>query len=219
MALRADLVLANALVTWDRSGDPEQLQYGQLLNAEGHALRLAAREVLADQVIVEIGSYTGKSTCCLARGSAEGRCVPVYAVDLWTAGTSRKGRHFRARLPDEQAADSKFHRPEVLAVFRRRMEVYSAGLVRECMGESTLVAATFGGPVGLLFIDAEHTYEACRADFEAWSPHVVAGGVVAFHDYKAEGDGGVRRYIDEVLASSRWQQIRIVGSMLMMRAR
>jgi len=215
--MRADLLVANALVTWDRSDNPEQLQYGQLLTEEGRLLRSTAHAVPVDQVIVEIGSYTGKSTCCLLRGSAEGSRVPVYAVDLWTAGTSRKGRHFRARLPDEQAANSKFHTPEVLAVFRRRMEVYGDGLVRECMGESVTVATSFDESIGLLFIDAEHTYEACRADFEAWSPRVAANGVIALHDYKVEGDGGVQRYIDEVLAGGRWQRGEIVGSLVMLR--
>jgi len=214
---RTDLLVANALVTWDHSDDPEQLQYGQLLPEEGRALRHAARAVCVDQVIVEVGSYTGKSTCCLLRGSVEGNHVPVYAVDLWTAGTSRKGRHFRARLPDEQAADSKFHTPEVLEVFRRRMGVYGNGLVRERMGASVTVAASFDESIGLLFIDAEHTYEACRADFEAWSPHVATNGIIALHDYKVEGDGGVRRYIDEVLAEGAWQRVTQAGSLMVLR--
>jgi len=215
---RADLLVENALVTWDHSDDPEQLQYGQLLPEEGRVLRHAARTVPAGQVIVEVGSYTGKSTCCLLRGSAEGTRVPVYAVDLWTAGTSHKGRYFRARLDGEQAANSKFHTPEVLAVFRRRMEVYGNGLVRERMGASVTVAASFDESIGLLFIDAEHTYEACRADFEAWSPRVTANGVIALHDYKVEGDGGVRRYIDEVLANGRWRRDKIVGSLVLLRS-
>ena len=216
--MRKDLLLENALVTWDGSDAPEQLQYGQILPEEGRVLRETAREVPAGQVIIEVGSYTGKSTCCLARGSFEGQDVPVYAVDLWTAGTSRKGRDFRMRQPDEQVGKSKFHLPEVLAVFRRRMKVYSDGLVHECMGASVAVAATFphGILCGLLFIDAEHTYEACRADFEAWSPKVVPGGVIMLHDYKGTGDGGVKRYIDEVIQEGRWRIREVIGSLVVL---
>lgn len=215
--MRADLVLANALVTWDKSGNPEQLQYGQILTTEGLLLRQAAREVPAGQVIVEIGSYTGKSTSCLAAGSAEGHRASVYAVDLWTAGTSRGGRHFRVRQPDEQGRSSKFHIPEVLTVFRRRMALYGDGLVRECMGASVDVAATWLLSIGLLFIDAEHTYEACRADFEAWSPKVVPGGVIALHDYKGTGAGGVKRYVDEVIQEGRWRIHETAGSLVVLR--
>jgi len=220
--MRADLIPANALVTWDGSGEPEQLQFGQLLPEEGRVLRALARAVAADQVIVEIGSYTGKSTCCLSQGSADGHRVPVYAVDLWTTGTSRKGLHFRVRKPDEPVGNSKFHTPAVLEVFHRRMARYSAGLVRECMSESVAAAATFGGPIGLLFIDAEHTYEACRADFEAWEPKVVPDGCIALHDYALKGEQGeVKRYIDEMLdrPRCRWRIGKIVGSLLVLEPR
>lgn len=219
--MRPDLLLGNALITWDGSSDPEELQYGQLLVEEGLLLRQLAQRVPADHVIVEIGSYTGKSTCCLLRGSFEGNRVPVYAVDLWTAGTSRKGGHFRARQPDEIAASSKFHRPEVLAVFNRRMAVLDrTSIVRPVMGESITVAATFDQPIGLLFIDAEHTYEACRADFEAWSPQVTEDGIIALHDYKAAGLGGVKRFVDETLAASdRWKLDQVIGSLALLRMR
>jgi len=33
-----------------------------------------------------------------------------------------------------------------------------------------------------MFIDAAHEYEAVRDDFQAWSPYVVPGGWVSFHD-------------------------------------
>lgn len=212
---RADLRLENALVTWNGSTDPEQLQYGQILSTEGWLLRQLARAVPADRVIVEIGSYTGKSTCCLARGSAEGNRAPVFAVDLWTEGKSRRGR-FRARLPDELPGSSKFHRPEVLEIFRRRMDAFGfADLVYPIMGESRAVAADFRHSVGLLFIDAEHTYEACRADFEAWAPR-LDGGVVALHDYKGEGLGGIKRYVDELVAAGPWQIRTLVGSLVVL---
>jgi hypothetical protein len=46
-----------------------------------------------------------------------------------------------------------------------------------------LAAATeFSGSVGLLFVDADHDYEAIRADLRAWMPVVVQEGWVAFHD-------------------------------------
>jgi predicted O-methyltransferase YrrM len=221
--MRSDLRLATALMTCDGSGNPEQLQSGQVSLAEGLWLRQAARGVPVGQVIVEVGSYTGKSTSCLARGSSEGWRVPVYAVDLWTVGTSDAGRNFRVRRLAEPVDESKFHMPEVLEVFRRRMDIYGADLVFECMGASVDVAATFPHrTVGLLFIDAEHSYDACRADFEAWSPKVEPGGIIALHDYK-EGLGAgacaVMRYVDEVTQEGRWRIREIVGTLVVLENR
>jgi hypothetical protein len=39
-----------------------------------------------------------------------------------------------------------------------------------------------GDPIDLLFIDADHTYEGVRADYETYSPLVRPGGLIAFHD-------------------------------------
>lgn len=38
-----------------------------------------------------------------------------------------------------------------------------------------------------VFIDANHAYEYVRDDIAAWAPKVRRGGMVAGHDYKAEG--------------------------------
>ena len=37
-------------------------------------------------------------------------------------------------------------------------------------------------PIDFLFIDAEHTYESAKRDWELWSPCVRPGGLVMFHD-------------------------------------
>lgn len=36
--------------------------------------------------------------------------------------------------------------------------------------------------IDMMFIDADHSYQAVRQDWEQWSPFVVEGGLVAFHD-------------------------------------
>ncbi len=38
-------------------------------------------------------------------------------------------------------------------------------------------------PVHIVFVDADHSYEAVQKDIKAWSPHVVSGGLMIFHDY------------------------------------
>ena len=55
-----------------------------------------------------------------------------------------------------------------------------------------------------VYIDADHSYESCKQDLEAWFPKVRHGGLVAGHDYlnwsKDEGAGcdfGVKAAVDE----------------------
>lgn len=43
-----------------------------------------------------------------------------------------------------------------------------------------------------VFIDADHSYEGCRADIHAWSPKVRHGGMIAGHDYDAFWPGVIR---------------------------
>lgn len=212
-----DRDLTARLAEWsapDTAEIPERL-VGQVMPREGLWLRRAARLVQPGKVIVEIGSYTGKSTACLAVGSAEGFGVPVHAVDLWTMGTSHKGGAFRAfdAASGEAQSTSKFHHPEVREKFTRRMAQYDrARLVVPHMGESTAVARRWtGGPIGLLFIDGEHTYDGVRRDFQAWARYV--DGTVAFHDYGQKKNPellGVRQFVDQLKG---WQVVRLLESM------
>jgi hypothetical protein len=48
-----------------------------------------------------------------------------------------------------------------------------------------------------VFIDADHTYEACRADILAWLPKIKLTGWIAGHDYHEFP--GVKKAVDEVL--------------------
>lgn len=57
----------------------------------------------------------------------------------------------------------------------------------------------------VVYIDANHAYEACRRDLELWWPTLRPGGVFAGHDYLngelPQGTFGVRRAVDEFVAA------------------
>lgn len=38
-------------------------------------------------------------------------------------------------------------------------------------------------PFDMLFVDGDHSYEACLFDIRAWSPRILAGGIVCGHDF------------------------------------
>jgi flavodoxin len=141
---------------------------GWLSVEEGEALYELAKECTGKGVIVEIGSWKGKSTICLGLGSRAGSGVPVFAVD--PHADYRHGE-FKANIERAGIAD----------------------LVTPVKGFSQEVVANFHEPIELLFVDGSHEEEDVRRDFETWVPKVVEGGVVAFHD--TTWHAGVRRVV------------------------
>ena len=160
---------------------------GWLTEEEAEALYDLAKRCTGKGVIVEIGSWKGKSTICLARGSRAGNGVPVYAVD--------------------PHADYRF------GEFKDHVERAGiADLVRPIASLSQPAADDFHEPIELLFIDGSHEEALVREDFEKWVPKVVEGGWVAMHD--TTWTEGPRRVASELLYRSRqFRNVRfVVGS-------
>lgn len=136
-----------------------------------------ARELEPASVIVEVGSYLGASAACLAAAAKERGSV-VYCVDTWTNEAMTEG-------PRDTYA-------EFMSNTQRYVEQ-----IRPLRGRSLKVAKKFLEPIDLLFLDADHSYRACRSDTEAWLPKVKPGGIVVFHDFGwAEG---VQRTVREMV--------------------
>jgi hypothetical protein len=67
------------------------------------------------------------------------------------------------------------------------------------------IYAILDGPPDIVFIDADHSYEGCKADFDLWHP--VARIAVGFHDILL-GEG-CNRFWDEI--SQQHPSVQIVG--------
>jgi predicted O-methyltransferase YrrM len=161
---------------------------GWLLASEGRWLFNAARALPSQANIVEIGSYKGRSTCCLALG-CKGTERHIFAIDSFDGGPN---------LPNSDSL------PDFRANLKRQG-------VSECVdtivGLSANVAKTWNKPIHFLFVDGSHLYEDVLADFAGFFPHVIPGGVVAFHDVANENWPGVGRAWRESIE----HQLREVG--------
>lgn len=51
--------------------------------------------------------------------------------------------------------------------------------------------------LSLVYIDADHSFEGCRADIAAWYPKLIEGGIMAFHDYEMP-QYGVKDAVDYI---------------------
>jgi MMP 1-O-methyltransferase len=165
---------------------------GWLTDEEGAALYELARSCRGEGVIVEIGSWKGKSTICLALGSEAGASVPLYAVDP----------HAEYRFGD----------------FKANVERAGiAELVRPVASLSQTAADEFDEPIELLFVDGSHEYDLVLEDFQKWVPKVVDGGWVAFHD--TTWTKGPRKVVGQgVYRSRRFKEVEfVVGSMTVAR--
>lgn len=129
-------------------------------------------------VILEVGALKGEA----AKAMAEVSSVPVYSIDMWDLtfkGDTRPKRHRKV---------------ENLKEYERNTE----GL--DCVGIkglSTEIAKVWSEPIGMLFIDGDHSYEGCKGDYEAFASHVIPGGLIVFHDYN-EACPGVQKVVEGV---------------------
>jgi predicted O-methyltransferase YrrM len=93
-----------------------------------------------------------------------------------------------------------------------------AARVRLIIADSGECWRDFNEPVHLLFIDGDHSYKGVRRDIAGWTPKIVPGGVVAFHDFKTEPKvaakhAGIKRAILEWAPEAGWEQLPDVGSL------
>ena len=169
---------------------------GWLSDAQGRALFRAAAATTGRGAIVEIGSWKGRSTTWLASGARlAGR--RVYAID-----PHRRSREY----PGAETLD------EFLGNLARNG---LSGVVEPLVMTSEEAAARVVGPVELLFIDGDHSYEAARHDAELWLPRLIDGGTVMFHDVATAAYSGPRRVVREMVCRSRrFHRIGRVGSMV-----
>lgn len=152
---------------------------GAVERAACDRLRLLARDVFADEAIVEIGSHRGRSTAYLALGAAEGDGATVHAVDPWT---DRPRWTWPINYEDAHVLD-RYADPASYMAFKAHL--VRCGLDDRVVvhrGYATDVAKDWDRPIGLLFHDGPHAYQEVYDDLVAWRDHVAPGGTIVIHD-------------------------------------
>ncbi|MEM9064129.1 MAG: class I SAM-dependent methyltransferase [Planctomycetota bacterium] len=166
---------------------------GWLSTDEAEVLQGLATKV-TQGCIVEVGSYRGRSAIALAAGARDD--VPVFAID-----------------PHELVveSDALTYGPEDRAAFFEAM-IRSGGYerVRLVNLSSEVVTPGWDRPVGMLWIDGDHTLEGVTRDWECWKGHLLPGAIVAFDDAH---DPAVGPYhlIDGLLETAELVHVQNVG--------
>lgn len=150
-------------------------------------------------VIVEIGSWKGKSTIALARGASTVHGEKIYAIDP-----------HKPLLEERYAEDTQ---AEFLSNITR---AGVAARVVPMIMTSEEAASRWNQPIRLLWIDGDHRYEPVKLDFTLWEPHLVEGGILAMHD-TIRKKGPKRVLWEDVFRSNRFQEIAIVDNITAVR--
>jgi MMP 1-O-methyltransferase len=167
---------------------------GMLTAAEVDCLFKLGQFNQCEGVIVEIGSWKGKSTLALARGAATVHKEKIYAIDP-----------HRIQLEEGYLDDTE---AEFLANIKQGgAECQVVPMIMT----SAAAAQVWNKPVRLLWIDGDHRYEPAKLDFTFWEPHVVEGGIIAMHD-TIRKKGPKRVLWEKVFLSGRFQEIAIVDN-------
>lgn len=179
---------------------------GFLQDLEGYALLLLAGQGPGVGEVVELGSYLGRSTAFLAAGSKMAHREKVTAID-----------HFRGSREHQpgQSHESAVLREQGTTLSQFRQNLQRAGLadyVNPVVASSAEAVRGWNRPVRLLFIDADHSYAASRSDFELWSPFIVPGGVVCFHDVTV-WPGVTQFYTELMKATTAYREVASVWSL------
>ena len=137
--------------------------------------------------LVNLGCFRGTSASLLAWGLRHyEKAGHVYTVDVYET------------RPD---VTSSARRNSTTGAYENaKAQIAKHGLedrVTQCVGTTVEWASKLDEELSFVFIDADHSYEGCKADFEAWAPKVRVGGLISFHDSHSPP---VQKVIEEAIA-------------------
>lgn len=175
---------------------------GMITRAQAGLLYELAKQVPGDRCIVEVGSYRGRSTVALARGSLDGSRAPVFAVD--------PHEEFRGIFGGEFGPSDRG------AFFQAMLSTSSYHIVHLINLSSEIVTPGWNRIVGFLWIDGDHREGAVRRDWNCWRSHLAPDAVVAFDD-SVRADIGPQRLVAELLASKDYDFVDRVEKVTVIR--
>ena len=183
---------------------------GWTAEGEGVALTQACSALPPNAVVLEIGSFLGKSTVLLAGARKLQGSGKVHCIDPFDAS----GETFSVPLYQEILGQQKFSQRQRFDENIQRGELSS--WIEVYQGKAQTIAPTWTTPIDLLFLDGDQSPEGARFAYEHFVPFLKSGGIIALHnsndrDY-AEGHDGHRRLALETVRAPEYTDIYCVDS-------
>jgi hypothetical protein len=141
---------------------------GWLTEKEGLYLYNLTSKLSENGVVVEIGSWKGRSTICLGKGAKNIPGVKVYAIDPHTGSSE----HLRW-----------FGKVNTFPVFQENVKNASLeSIVYPIKLTSKEALNNFKDSIDFLFIDGAHDFQNVNFDYKNWTSKLKIGGILGFHD-------------------------------------
>lgn len=138
--------------------------FTHLTKAEKKKLFELASKLPSGGFALEIGSYLGASACFIS--AALDKNSKLICIDTWQNDAMSEGMRNTSLEFDE---NTKIFKEKII-----KIRGYSTEVVDK--------VANITSTIHLLFIDGDHSYEGCKADWDLYKRFLVSGSCVVFHD-------------------------------------
>jgi len=172
-----ELLRKNRAILHERYGT----NIGKAHNCDGFMadaeLRWLAQRARQSKVVIEIGSWHGKSSRAIADNlPPDGK---LYCIDTWNgSAVEQDTNHASAKLMDGDHAFDEFCRNNWDHISSGRLVPLR---MHGCHAAHLLLNQ--GVTADLIFIDGGHAKGETKADIEAFLPLRKSGGIISGHDY------------------------------------
>lgn len=184
---------------------------------EGAHLYAIACKTAKQGPCLEIGSYCGKATLYLGAACRANR-TSLFSIDHHCGSEEQQ--------PGEEYFDPELFNPQTFQVdtfWFFRQTLASADLldtVIPMVCSSQTAAQAWATPLSLVFIDGGHSYQSVLTDYTVWSPHVMSGGYLIFHDIFLDpraGGQAPREVYRLALQSGQFEKLAMVKTLGVLR--
>src|SRR6478735_787624 len=177
----------------------------------GLALADMAVRVPGDQAIVELGVFQGRTALLMAWGASQGGRAHVWGVDAWDLPGNTYGPPFT----DTGSRQWARYNVKALGYGKRVTLVHNFAVraAREWVTRPDLIGLG-NRPVGLLFVDDDHSYEGARNAILAWAPHLAPGATIAVDDYGHPDWPGVAQAVDALVDEGVLEPVEVFHDQL-----
>lgn len=145
----------------------------------------------APKLGVEVGVYKGRLSRLLL---ANDPMLFLFLVDPWKA--AQAGDSYTT-TDDHVARFTQDDHDAVMAEAMDNVREFEARCKVLRMPSVEASKEFKDGSLDFVFIDADHSYEGCKADIEAWWPKVRPRGLICGHDYRDDMNFGVIKAVNE----------------------
>jgi len=171
-------------------------------------LARASYRLPPDAVVVEVGSFMGSSAVLLAGGRKLRGSGRVHCIDPFD------GSGDEYSVPVYEALRKPRDLPLRTCFERNLREAGLSDWVNVHQGTACEIAAHWSLPVDLLLLDGDHSYDAVRRTYAAWSPFLKRAGVLVVHNSRPRPchpshDGSIR-LVAESIQPPQYGDIRCI---------